>query len=261
VSALTAVTATANPVREESGEVAAARYLHRLLEVGERGALALEITVEPRNPLAKRVVSDRQAQHVIRHQRLAVADRLSRGALARAERGEREVAAVLDVVAVLLQRRAAVLVAGPPLLGDEVVRHVGRQSLAPVTGTIVDEDRIPPPVVEDFVRVGRVDDEREPDDLAAEQRECGHAVARLPEVLDEGELPVGVRPDELTVHLEVLRRRCQVLRRRRVVSVMQVDERLDRTGDVAPDVQRAADEVDLVHRPARLPPRVPLRVA
>ena len=93
-------------------------------------------------------------EHVEDHQRLPVADRLGRGAVARAELGEREVAPVAHVAAVLLQRVAAVLLALPPLLLDQVVGQVGGQPLAPVPARVVDEDRVAPPVVEDLVRVG-----------------------------------------------------------------------------------------------------------
>ncbi|MCK7523814.1 MAG: hypothetical protein MZV64_42430 [Ignavibacteriales bacterium] len=94
-----------------------------------------------------------------------------------------------------------------------MVGEVGRR--APRTScrvAVVDEDRVAPPVVQDLVRVGRVEDEREADDLRAEQREGRHPVARLPEVLDQRELAVRVRADQAAVHLEVLRRRREVLR-------------------------------------------------
>ena len=50
-----------------------------------------------------------------------------------------------------------------------------------VAAVVVDEDRVAPPVVEDLVRVRRVENEREADDARAEQRKGGHAVARVPE--------------------------------------------------------------------------------
>ena len=95
----------------------------------------------------------------------------------------------------------------------------------------------------------------------------GHAVAGLPEVLDQRELAVGVGADEPAVHLEVLRRRREVLAGERGVGLAQIDLGLDRGGATRPPAadrlpvahQRAADEIDLVHRPARAPVGHPLR--
>ena len=117
------------------------------------------------------------------------------------------------------------------------------------------------------MRVGDVQDERQADDLRPEQRERGHAVPGLPEVLDRGPLAVGVGTDEPVVHLEVLRRRREIALGERGVVRAQEDFGLDggiagiagiagmadrpHRSAVAP--QRAADEIDLVERPARSP--------
>ena len=248
-------------VGEEPAEVLARRGLERLPHVRERGLLPAVLAVEAGRPLPEGVVSDPLPDHVEDHQRLPVPHRLGRRAVARAELGEREVAPVAHVAAVLLQGVAPVLLAPPPLLLDEVVGHVGGQALAPVPARVVHEDRVAPPVVEDLVRVGGAQDEREADDLGAEQRVGRHAVARLPEVLDERELPVRVGPDEPAVHLDVLRGRLQVLRGERVVLLAQVDEGLDRARRVAVDHDRPAHQGDLVDRPVRLPACRALRVA
>ena len=111
------------------------------------------------------------------------------------------------------------------------------------------------------MRVGRRQDEREADHLRPEEGERGHPVARLPEVLDERELPVRVRADQAAVHLEVLRRRGEVLRGERVVLLAEEGERLDVAGPVAVGVERTAHEVDLVDGALRIPPRRPVPVA
>ena len=112
------------------------------------------------------------------------------------------------------------------------------------------------------MRVGGGQDERHADHLRPEQGERRHAVAGLPEVLDQRELAVGVGTDEPAVHLEVLRRRREIALGERGVVLAQEDLGLD--GGIAgiagvagiadrphrPAVahQRAADEIDLVHR-------------
>ncbi len=69
------------------------------------------------------------------------------------------------------------------LFRDEVVGEIGGQSLAPVPACKVDEYAVAPPVVQELMRVGRMQDERKPDDLLAQEREGRHAVSGLPEVL------------------------------------------------------------------------------
>ncbi len=187
------------------------------------------------------------------HQHLAVADGLGGRAVAAAELGEREVASAGHVVAVLLDRVAPVRCARPALFLDQVVGEIRGEALAPVARPVVDEDAVAPPVVQDLVGIRAGEDEREANDARPEQRERRHAVAGLPEVLDERELRVGIRPEESPVHRQVLRGRIQVLARERLVLLPQVHQRLDRACRLAPDLQRAADEVDLVHRFRRRP--------
>ncbi len=248
-------------VVEDPPERLAADGFSDALDVAERRPPALVLAIEPRERRAERLVADVQPQRVIAHQRLAVPDRLGGRAVALAELGEREVAARAHVIAVLLQRRAPVLGGRPALFLDEVVGEVGRQAFAPVAGAVVDEHGVAPPVVQDFVRVRRVDDEGEPDDLRAEQREGRHPVAGFPEVLDQRELAVRVRADQAAVHLEVLGRGRQVLPGDRGVPFVQVHQRLDGPGAVLELVQRAADDVDLVHRPAGRPSRLAIGAA
>ncbi len=189
------------------------------------------------------------------HQYLAIADCLRRGAVARAKFGQWKIPPVLDEVPVSLQGIAPVLTPLPALLLHQVIRHVGRQALAPVAGVVVDEHRVAPPVVQDLVRIGRREDEREADDLRAEQRERRHAVAGLPEVLDQGELRVGVGADQVPIHLEVLGRRSQVAPRERLVVLVQEHLCGDRSGGFRVLHERAADEIDLIDRTGRIPVR------
>ena len=244
-----------DPVVEEPPQVAAPDPLRGRPDVVERGAPPAEVAVEAREELPERVVAQRPAEGVEPHERAAVAHRFGGRAVTAAELGEREVLRGRDVVAVLLQRRAAVDRGLAALLLQQVVGQVGREPLGPVAARLVHEHRVAPPVVQDLVRVRRGEDEREADDLRAEQRERRHAVSGLPEILDEREFPVRIRPDELAVHLEVLRRRGEVLRAQRRIGLVQVDLRLDGAGRLGRQVQGPADDVDLVDRVARRPAR------
>src|SRR5262245_50417378 len=80
----------------------------------------------------------------------------------------------------------------PALLGDQMVGKIGGEALAPVSAPI-DKNAIAPPVVQELVRIGRMQNERKPDDLLAQQRERGHAVAGLPEILDQRKFGIGIR--------------------------------------------------------------------
>ena len=96
------------------------------------------------------------------------------------------------------------------LLLDQVIRQIRRESLAPVAAGIVDVDAITPPVVQDLVGIGRMNDERKPNDPRAQEGERRQAVARLPEILHQRELGVRVWPDESAVEFHVARRGFQV---------------------------------------------------
>ncbi len=167
------------------------------------------------------------------HHRLRVSDRLRGEVLAFTEEPQGRVLPLAHVVEVVLQR-------GPPvvarLLGAlallvEVVGAVGREPLAPVAARVVDEDAVSPPVVEDLVAVGGVEDEGQADHLIAEERERGHSESGLPEVLDEGELRERIGPDPLAVEIEVPLRPVDVAGAGRRVGV-RVGEGLDRDAAV-----------------------------
>src|SRR5215471_8161402 len=94
----------------------------------------------------------------------------------------REVVLGRDVIRDPLQDGATMVGALAALFSDEVVGQIGGQALAPVPAGKVDEYAVAPPVVQEFMRVRRMQDERKPDDLLAQEREGRHAVSGLPEV-------------------------------------------------------------------------------
>jgi hypothetical protein len=89
----------------------------------------------------------------------------------------------------------------PALLGDQMIGEISREALAPVAARTIDKDAIAPPIVQELMRIGRMQNEREPDDLLTQQRERGHAIAGLPEVLDQSELGIGIRAEQPAIHL------------------------------------------------------------
>ncbi len=105
------------------------------------------------------------------------------------------------------------------------------------------------------MRIRRREDEREADDLRAEQRVRRHAVARLPEVLDQCELLVRIRPEQLAVHAQVTRRGVEVLAGERRIRLAQEDLRLHLAGGDGIRRERSAGERDLVDRGRRFPAR------
>ncbi len=99
--------------------------------------------------------------------------------------------------------------------------------------------------------VRRGQDEREAHDLAAEQRERRHAVAGLPEVLDERELRVGVGPEQLRIHRDVGAGRVEVLRGQSVVALSKERNGLDAVDNLLRLDPRSGDEPDFFLRVVR----------
>jgi hypothetical protein len=167
-----------------------------LAQLGPAGHPEQVVLVEAANAGKEGGVPQPAAQHVEGHQGLAVAHGLARLAVAAAEFGEGEVPFRRYMVGVTLQAVAPVVGPMPRLFLEQVVGEVGGEPLGPVALGVVDIDAVAPPVMQDFVGKGAVDDEGEADDPAAQQGEGGHAVAALPEALHQGELGVGVGADE-----------------------------------------------------------------
>ena len=206
------------------------------------------VAVEFPQPFDEEFVTQPQAQHVKQHQCLAVAHRLGGGAVAGAEPGERKVLPLAHVVGELLQRVPPVLRPLAALLLEQMVGEVGGQPLGPVAAVVVGVDAVAPPVVQDLVGIGAVQDERQPDHLRPEQGERGHAEAGLPEVLHQGELGIGVAPDQFFVHGEIAAGHIQVPVGQRLVRGAQPDFGIDPSGRAPIAGKACGDEVDLLLR-------------
>ena len=181
------------------------------------------------------------------HERLAIAHGFGGGTVPRAKLAQRKVPRFLHIVAVLLQRAPTVLLALAPLFLDQMIGHIGGQTLAPVAGRVVHEHRIAPPVVENLVRIGRGENEREPNDRRSQQGEGRHAVTGFPEILHQRELLVRVGTDQVAVHLDVLSRGRQVLGCQGVICRAQKDLRADRASGLLVGLERSPHDIDLVH--------------
>ena len=113
-----------------------------------------ELGKETLKPLLEGVITDAAANHVPQHQALTVSHRLGGTRVATTKLSQRKIEALLNIGSELLQHIASVL--GPPALTflHQVIGEIGGESFAPVAARIIDVHRVPPPVVEDLVRIG-----------------------------------------------------------------------------------------------------------
>ncbi|MBK1701349.1 hypothetical protein CKO22_10580 [Thiococcus pfennigii] len=241
------------PLAEEAVQVAVARRREGVAQVGEARDAEAVVGVETAQPGDEGRIAQFAAQHVEHHHRLAVADRLGGRAVAAAKGADREVARGVDIVHVGLQGVAAVVCTLTLALAQQVVGEVGREALAPVAARVVDVDAVSPPIVEDLVRIGGVQDEGQADDLRAEQRERRHAVAALPEILDQGELGVGIGADQAVVEGEIVGRGREVALGQGRVGRAQVDLGLGHRCRAGVAGEGRGDQVDLVLRVSFVP--------
>ena len=94
--------------------------------------------------------------------------------------------------------------------------------------------------------IGAVEDEGQADDLGAEEGEGGHAVARLPEVLHQGELGVGIGSEQVAVEGQVVRRGVKVAPGQGLFRSAQIDLGLAMGGGLDVGGEGGGDEIDVV---------------
>ena len=75
------------------------------------------------------------------------------------------------VIGIFLQAVAAVIHALPALFLDQVIGQVAGQAFGPVAAGIIDVDPVAPPVMQNLVGIGGMQDERKADDFRAQQGE------------------------------------------------------------------------------------------
>jgi hypothetical protein len=222
-------------------------------EVGKRGTAETVLAVEERQRCQKRLITHRTAGHVEEHQTFSVAYGLRRRRLAGAEFGEWKILARGHHIRVFLERGAAVGGALAPLLGKEVIGHVGGQPLTPVAVFESHIDRVPPPVVKQFVGVRGGENPRESNDSWAEEGETGHPVPCFPEVLDQGKRGVGVGRQHSLVKVEVAGGSVQVALREGGVVIAKEGKDLHVARFPRVLVPRSCNEIDLLGRMREAP--------
>ena len=127
------------------------------------------------------------------------------------ELAKREIPSFQHIVSVLLQGLLAVCHSITPHFLYEVIGKVGGQSFCPVSFPIIGEDTVSPPIMEDFVRIGGVQNEGKTDDLRPKERKGGHAETCLPKVFYQGKFLIWIRTDEFFIHSQVADRSIQIL--------------------------------------------------
>ena len=240
------------PGLEKGCEIAPARGFERTTQIFEAGDTETVVGPDTRKPGLERLVAELAAQHVKEHGALAVADRLGGRAVTAAELDERKIAAVPDIIGIAFEHLAPIDPALAGALAQQVIGQVGGEPLGPIAGLVVDIDAVAPPVMKDLVRVGGVDDEGQADDLRSEQREGGHAVAGLPEILDQRELGERIVADQPGIEVDVALRRVQIALCQGGVGLAQIDLGLECgvSGPSAVDIalEGCRDQIDIVLR-------------
>jgi len=161
-----------------------------------------------------------------------------------------------NIVTVFLERIAPIFNAASALLLDQMVSQVDGETFAPVAAFIVDENRIAPPVVQYFMRIRGVQDKREADHLRSQQGERRHAVAGFPEIFNQGEFFVRIPPDQLPVHFDIAGGSVEIFSGQRFITLMKIDQNLNRAGRVAFNDQRTTEKIHLFQHAAGVPASV-----
>jgi hypothetical protein len=81
----------------------------------------------------------------------------------------------------------------------KVVGEIGGEALAPIALAVIDPNGVAPPAVSDLVSQTGLDDERKPDDRASKKRVGRKSVAGGEEILNDGKLLKGVRPNQFFI--------------------------------------------------------------
>ena len=142
----------------------------------------------------------------------------------------------------------------PALLGEQMVGEIGGQTLAPVSACRSDENAVAPPIVQQFVRIGRGQNKRKPDDLLAQQRKRRHAVAGFPKILHKGEFGIRVRAQKIAIHIQILRRGVEITLRQRRIGFAQERVGFHRAGVLGIFRKGCGDEMHLFGRRRHRPP-------
>ena len=240
-------------MREERLQVEAGDLGEQFGDAGEADALEAIVGVQPPQAFEKQLVAEFDPQHVPEHEGLAIAHRLRCRRAARGELGQREIGFLGDIIAIARQHVLAVFGAAAVHFAEQVVGQIGRQPFAPVAAFVVWINAVAPPVVQQFMGVGRFEDEGETDHPGAEQGERGHAVAGFPEVLHQRELGEGIFAEQGLVKLQIAFGGVEIADRQIGIGRAQVGQGFDVAGHLRILGELRGDQMDFLHRVGAAP--------
>ena len=76
--------------------------------------------------------------------------------------------------------------------------------------------------MEQFMWIGGMENEREPDDLGSQQCEGRHAIPCFPEIFNQGKLGIGKGADQSVVHVQVLAGGVEIFHCQAVIRCAQI---------------------------------------
>ncbi len=170
----------------------AGELLEPAAQVFKRGVFKTVLPVKTPQAFFKSFIAEHPPQHVIGHQGLAVPYSLRGRGMPGAEFRKREIFAGRDIVGIFLQGRSPVVASLSSVLGYQVIGQIGRKPLAPVAFFVIHKNSVAPPVMEYLVRVRGINYKGEAYYFGAQQGKRRHPVAGIPEILYQGEFPVGI---------------------------------------------------------------------
>ncbi len=136
---------------------------------------------------------------------------------------------------------------------EQVVRQISRQAFAPVTGRIVGIDTIPPPVMQQFMRVRRLKNKWEADYSGAQQGEGRHTETGFPEIFHQRKFGKWIVSEQRFVQRQVTSRCIEILRSKVSVRVSQIRTGLDPPGRLSVVRELRRNQIDFFLRMLSLP--------
>ena len=234
-------------------QLPAAGRLQGLAQLVETGPLVKILPIKAPQPGQKGLIPQFQAQHMEQHQPLVVAHRLGGGVMAAAKIGQGKGPGFGDEIGKALQGRPAMLGALALLLLEQMIGQIGSQPFAPVALGIVWIDTVAPPVVEDLMGIGGMEDKGQPDDPGAQQGKGGHSIAALPEVLHQGEFGIGVGSQQAAIEIQIMGGGLQIASGQGRVVLAQKGQGPGRLGGAGILLEGTGDQVDILLGQALLP--------
>ena len=136
---------------------------------------------------------------------------------------------------------------------EQVVRQISRQAFAPVAGRIVGIDTIPPPVMQQFMRVRRLENKWKPDYSGAQQGEGRHTETGFPEIFHQRKFGKRIVSEHRFVQRQVTSRCIEILSGKVSVRVSQIRTSLNSPGRLSVMREFSCNQIDFFLRMLSLP--------